>query len=35
VVAIAGDKAIPVEDAGDEIVIGDQHQLADSRDQIG
>ena len=34
-VAVASNKAIPVEDAGDEIVIGDQHQLADSRDDIG
>jgi hypothetical protein len=34
-VAMASNKAIPIEDAGDEIVIGDQHQLADSRDHIG
>ena len=34
-VAVTSDKAIPVQCAGDEIVIGDQHQLADSRDHIG
>ena len=34
-VAVASNKAIPIEDAGDEIVIGDQHQLADSRNHIG
>ena len=26
-VAMAGDEAIPVQDAGDEVVIGDQYKL--------
>ena len=34
-VAVASDEAIPVECAGDEIIIGDEGQLADSRDHIG
>ena len=34
-VAMAGDKAIPVEDAGDQIIIGDQDQLADGGDNLG
>ena len=34
-VAVASNKVIPVEDAGDEIVICDQRQLADSSDHIG
>jgi len=31
---LAGDEAVPVEDAGDEIVICDQRQLADRSDHI-
>ena len=34
-VAVASNKVIPVQDAGDEIVICDQHQLADSSDHLG
>ena len=29
------DEAIPVEDAGDDIVVGDQHELANSGNRIG
>ena len=28
-IAVAGHQAVPVEDAGDQIVIGDENQLAD------
>ena len=34
-IAMACDEAIPVEDAGDEIVIGDQHELANGGNHIG
>jgi len=34
-IAIARDEAIPVQDAGDEIVMGDQHKLADRGDYVG
>src|SRR5262249_16623006 len=34
-IAIAGHQPIPVQDAGDEIVVGDQHQLAHSGNHIG
>src|ERR1700716_553221 len=34
-VAIAGDKAVPVESARDQIVIGDQHEMPDRRDDVG
>jgi hypothetical protein len=34
-VAMAGDEAIPVQDAGDEIVTGDQHELANGGDHVG
>ena len=34
-VAVTRDEAIPVEDAGDDIVIGDQHELANSGNHIG
>jgi len=28
-------EAVPVEDAGDEVVIGDQHELANGGDHVG
>src|SRR5262249_52474393 len=34
-IAIAGHQPIPVQDAGDEIVVGDQHQLAYGGNHIG
>src|SRR5262245_421338 len=34
-IAIAGHQPVPVQDAGDEIVVGDQHQLAHSGNHIG
>ncbi|MGA7308862.1 MAG: hypothetical protein WBX05_07925 [Pseudolabrys sp.] len=34
-VAIAGLQAIAVEDAGDQVVIGDEHELAHGGDHIG
>ena len=34
-VAMTRDEAIPVEDAGDDIIIGDQHELANSGNHIG
>ena len=33
-VAIAGDKAISIEDAGDQIIVGDQHEVADGGDDV-
>jgi hypothetical protein len=33
-IALAGNKAIPVQDCGDEIVIGDQHELANGGDHV-
>jgi hypothetical protein len=34
-IAMACDKAIPVEDAGDKVVIGDQHELPNCGNHIG
>src|SRR5262245_62594890 len=34
-IAIAGHQPIPVQDAGDEIVVGDQHQLAYGGEHVG
>ena len=34
-IAIAGHQPVPVQDAGDEIVVGDQHQLAYGGNHIG
>ena len=34
-IAVAGHETIPIEDAGNQIIIGDQHQFPDSRDDIG
>ena len=34
-IAIAGHQPIPVQDVGDEIVVGDQHQLAYGGNHIG
>ena len=34
-VAMTRDEAIPVEDAGNDIIIGDQHELANSGNHIG
>ena len=34
-IAVACDKAIPVEDAGDKVVIGDQHELPNGGNHIG
>ena len=34
-IAVAGLEAVAVEDAGDQIVIGDQHQLAHGCDDVG
>src|SRR4029077_6151479 len=33
-IAIACDEAIPVQDAGNEVVIGNQHKLADRGDHV-
>lgn len=33
-IAVAGHQSIAVEDAGNQIIIGDEHQLADGRDDI-
>ena len=29
------DEAVPVEDAGDKVIVGDQHELANSGDHVG
>src|SRR6266481_2945977 len=34
-IAVAGHQAVPVEDAGDEIIIGDENQLADGGEDVG
>ena len=34
-VAVTGYEAIPIEDAGDDIIIRDQHELANSGNHIG
>jgi hypothetical protein len=34
-IAIARDEAIPVKDAGNEVVIGNQYKLADRGDHVG
>ena len=34
-IAIACHQSVPVQDAGDEIVIGDQHQLSNCGNHIG
>ena len=34
-IAVACDQSVPVQDASDKIVVGDQHQLPDRNDQIG
>jgi hypothetical protein len=34
-IAVAGHQPVPVQDAGNQIIVGDQHQLADSRDVLG
>ncbi|ANT54601.1 hypothetical protein MEA186_31721 [Mesorhizobium amorphae CCNWGS0123] len=33
-IATAGHQSIAVEDAGNQIIIGDEHQLADGRDDV-
>ncbi|MER8602128.1 hypothetical protein NKH09_30685 [Mesorhizobium sp. M1339] len=33
-IAVAGHQSIAVEDAGNQIIIGDEHQLADGRDDV-
>lgn len=33
-IAVAGHQSIAVEDTGNQIIIGDEHQLADGRDDI-
>ena len=33
-VAIAGDKTVPIEAAGDQIIVCDEHKLADGGDDI-
>src|ERR1700676_101348 len=34
-IAVAGHQAVPVEDAGDQIIIGDENQLADGGEHVG
>ena len=34
-IAVAGHQAIPVEDAGNQIIIGDENQLADGGEDVG
>ena len=34
-VAMAREEAVPVEDASDEVIVGDQHELANSGHDIG
>ena len=34
-IAVAGDQAIPVEDAGNQIIIGDENQLANGDEDVG
>lgn len=34
-VAVARDQAVPVEDAGDEVIVSDLHELANCGDHIG
>jgi hypothetical protein len=34
-VAVAGEEAVPVQDAGDEIVAGEEHQLPHGGDDVG
>ena len=34
-IAMAGDEAVSVEDARDDIVIGDQHELTDRSNDVG
>src|ERR1700737_68 len=34
-IAVAGHQAVPVEDAGDQIIIGDENQLADGGEDVG
>src|SRR3981081_4531204 len=33
--AVAGHQAVPVEDAGNQIIIGDENQLADGGEHVG
>src|ERR1700692_2061537 len=33
--AVAGHQAVPVEDAGDQVIIGDENQLADGGEHVG
>jgi hypothetical protein len=32
---VAGHQAVPVEDAGNQIIIGDENQLADGGEHVG
>src|SRR5258707_5743188 len=34
-IAVAGHQAVPVEDVGDQIIIGDENQLADGGQHVG
>ena len=34
-IAVAGHQSIPVEDAGNQVIIGDENQLADGGDDVG
>src|SRR3984893_4545485 len=34
-IAVAGHQAVPVEDAGNQIIIGDENQLADGGEHVG
>ena len=34
-IAVSGHQAVAVENAGDQVVIGNQHQVPDGRDDIG
>ena len=34
-IAVAGHQAVPVEDAGDQVIIGDENQLADGGEHVG
>jgi hypothetical protein len=34
-IAVAGHQTVSIEDAGNQIIIGDEHQLPDGRDDIG
>ena len=34
-VAVAGHEFVPVEDTGNEIIVGDEHEMSDRRDDVG